>query len=85
MKTKVLKAKHNTPKIPLTPTVVGFMAVDHWHLNQIWCGALITLGAIVWIVAISQFFTSDPREPMWQSETGPQPAFNKKDAIKEYE
>ena len=72
MKTKVIGPKYNTPRLPITPTVVGFMAVDYWHLNQLWVGALITLGVIICLATIHSFVSSESSEPVWQ--TGSKPA-----------
>jgi hypothetical protein len=51
-KSKVIKS-HNLPaRLPILATVVGWIALEHWHASQLAWGITGTLFALLWVVAI---------------------------------
>lgn len=67
-KTKALKAKHQTPKLPFILTAVGWLYVDRYNVEGAWLGVVLTIWAIFWIVAIINLFCCELVEPVWKEE-----------------
>lgn len=59
MKTKSIKAINLPPKLPVLSSVVTWLCLDHWNAPQWGYAVAITLGGIVWAVAIWVLFSRE--------------------------
>lgn len=49
---KVVKHSNLPTKLPVYPTVVMLLALDHWHASDVTRGVFYTIFVILWITAI---------------------------------
>jgi len=49
---KVLQSRYLPTRLPLSLTVSGYIAIDYYHLPDIYKGILYTLMVIIWIISI---------------------------------
>ena len=52
MRTKVLATRFLPARLPIYPTITGWLALDHWHAPSWMYGAAVCLAVIVWAIMI---------------------------------
>lgn len=67
-KTKCLKAKHQTPRLPVLLTAVAWLYIEQYKIDGAWLGVFCTVFAIFWIISIVNLFCCRAVEPVWQEE-----------------